>query len=440
MPSLHETTRKRICRTAFFALCFAPTLAMGAVVFTRHVPAFQQRRQQEIELHLSERLRVQASLAPQLTPKPGLTRYSIATLAAFASNEATTELEEIEVRTTSGAKVISIKSVMLTCDSLATLLQVAQREIQSPSAGPVLVNINRLTIAAANESEVPSDFTNVRLRFDHQDASDLKRVRLRANQASTSNEIAELHDAELNVIVEQQTDGTWKAKLDTGQIELPMQLASVVLPVLDGLHEGRFSGLAQWHSNRTRISGTLRGRIGGCQFGALLPGRFASQAAGQASVEIEELKFTGERIEKLSGVLNVDHGEVAADLFKNLESKLFCRPVIEHLATPGVTPQQVIPFDKLAARIVFTNKGLNIWGNFPEDSYMEEGRPVVRKYAKLMARDAKPLLLQPEWSDLPAAYWIQFAAGDAPSAMPASRKAFELAQRLPLPADAGEKK
>jgi len=389
---------------------------MGALVATRHVPALKQRRQQRIEQRLSERLRIDADLTQQQTPKPGLTRYSTAALAGFAAQHANVDLEKIEIRQAAEFMAVKIDSATMSSDTLGELLQVAQRELQSPSAKPVMVSIKRLAI----ENSV--EFIDARLKIDQKPGSDLKRLRFKAHEPGSPDQAAAL-----NVLVEQQAAGGWKAKLDTGHMQLPLPLAALVLPVLDTLQEGRFQGIATWEGQETKITGTLQGRIEGCQFGALLPARFAAHATGQASFEIEELKFSAERMEKLAGVLSVQQGNVGAPLFKALESKLFCRPVAENLATPGITPQKTIAFEAIAARVVFNNMGLSLWGNFPEDANQPE--------AKLMVRNARPLLLQPPWVELPAAYWIQFAAGDAPSAMPASRKAFELAGRLPPPVD-----
>ena len=76
--------------------------------------------------------------------------------------------------------------------------------------------------------------------------------------------------------------------------------------------------------------------------------------------------------------------------------------------------------------MVFDEKGFSLWGDLPEDAGQID--------APLMVRDGKALLLQPAWVDFSAGYWVQFAIGETPTAMPVSREAIELASRLPTPA------
>ncbi|MEQ8835611.1 MAG: hypothetical protein RID07_02270, partial [Lacipirellulaceae bacterium] len=126
MPTLHETTRKRICRLGFFLLCLAPTVVTSGWIGSHYLPGSHER----LEASLAERLRVTPKLAAQQNPKPGLTRFSFATLADFAA------ANQVELRKLGDLHVVQIKEASLKLESLGELLKVAAREWESPTAEP----------------------------------------------------------------------------------------------------------------------------------------------------------------------------------------------------------------------------------------------------------------------------------------------------------------
>lgn len=410
MPTLHETTRKRICRIGFFLLCLAPTVATGGWIGSHYWPGAHQR----LETALAERLRVTPKLSPRETPKPGLTRFSSATLAGFAA------AQQVELRQSKGLRVVQIEKASLQLESLPELLKVAQREWESPTAQPHLIRINELGIASheAQSGGETIQLRKFRIQLDDSGPEGLRRVRLAAHVGEEGTEVS--------AIVQQQADGTWKAKLDASQTALPVRLLAGFAPVLRNLG-GQFLGKIQWNSAGNEVAGLVQGKITGNELRDYLPRRFRHDATGEATVVLEDLSFAGDQIQKLVGTLHVGEGELSAQLFGEIEKILYCRPNPENLATPGIQPQQTISFDRLAVRMVFDEKGFSLWGDLPDDS--------GRIDAPLMVRNGKALLLQPAWVDFSVGYWVQFAIGDTPTAMPVSREAIELARRLPTPAN-----
>lgn len=410
MPTLHETTRKRICRIGFFLLCLAPTVATGGWIASHYWPGTHER----LETAIAERLRVTPKLSPRETPKPGLTRFTSATLADFAA------AHQVELREVDGLSVVQINQVRLQLESLSELLKVAQREWESPIAQSRLIRINELKIAS-NEAQSDSKtitLRKVRFQLDHSGLDDLRRVRLAA-------EVGE-EGTEISALIQQQADGTWKAKLDASQTALPVQLVSQCATVLRGL-TGEFQGTVQWSLSPNGVRGVIAGNIVVKDLNELLPERFLGQARGVSYVKVDELAFRSNQIEKLDARLQVEHGELGEALFKALQADLKFQPVFSSLHRPGITPQMVYPFDKIAARIELNHRGLTVSGDFPEDA--------GKRYARVMVRNGEALMLQPDWMELTCAYWVRFCVGDTPVSMPVSREAIELARRLPSPSE-----
>ena len=330
MPTLHETTRKRICRVGFFLLCLAPTVATGGWIASHYWPGTHER----METALAERLRVSPKLSPRQTPKPGLTRFSSATLAGFAA------AQQVELQHIDGLSIVQIEQASLQFESLPELLKIAQREWESPIAQPRLIRINELKIES-NEAQSDGEtiqLRKVRLQLDHSGPEGVRRFRLAAQVAEGDGKV-------VSAVVQQQADGTWKAKLDASQIALPVRLLASFASVLRSL-DGQFLGKIQWSSAGSEIAGLVQGKITGNQLVDYLPPRFRHGATGEATVVLEELAFVDDQIRKLVGTLHVGAGELSARLFAEIETKLYCRPNPENLATPGIEPQQTIPFDR----------------------------------------------------------------------------------------------
>src|SRR5262245_48386805 len=71
MFSLHETTRIRLCRAAFVALCVLPTLALVSYSFWLRTAAHTAQHEQAI----SNQLGLRARLARVSYPRPGVVLY-----------------------------------------------------------------------------------------------------------------------------------------------------------------------------------------------------------------------------------------------------------------------------------------------------------------------------------------------------------------------------
>ena len=72
MFRLHQSTRRRICRTGFLTGCLAPLCALAVWGLVRHTPTHARQH----ELSLSQSLGLGVTVAGVKHPRPGVFRYT----------------------------------------------------------------------------------------------------------------------------------------------------------------------------------------------------------------------------------------------------------------------------------------------------------------------------------------------------------------------------
>jgi hypothetical protein len=119
MFAFHETTRKRLCRTAFFALCVAPTLASAAWIGSHYFPG----RKGRIARELSDALDVHVKLADWREPRPRMVRSGGLTLSDPNSGLSLLEVAAMESRSSGGVRHFAAEAVTVDCDQLGRLAE-----------------------------------------------------------------------------------------------------------------------------------------------------------------------------------------------------------------------------------------------------------------------------------------------------------------------------
>src|SRR5262245_13307648 len=99
MFAFHETTRKRICRTAFVVFCLAPTLAMAAWIIERRLPS----RAATQAARLGSLLQVRAELEGYREPRPQSVRCEVLTLKDSAADRSLLRLNGPRLHGSGGA-------------------------------------------------------------------------------------------------------------------------------------------------------------------------------------------------------------------------------------------------------------------------------------------------------------------------------------------------
>lgn len=93
MFRLHETTRRRSCRTAFVLVCLAPLVAIGGLGAFQRMPVETALHQRQ----LGEQLGLRAKIARVEHPRPGVTRYVGLELADPETGQVVFRAKQVEL-------------------------------------------------------------------------------------------------------------------------------------------------------------------------------------------------------------------------------------------------------------------------------------------------------------------------------------------------------
>lgn len=415
MRHLHETTRKRICRGAFFALCVAPTCAVIAWGVRWHLPGQAAVRAESVGRPLHAR----ATLAGWREPKPGVVRIASGQLADVLSGAGLATVTGVEARTIGGVHVLSASSVTIDAANVALLAQRLEEALLTGDGGSRELRIGEILVTCGEASSKIAGFV---ARVDR----DMGSFKIQAVAHGGGGKEA-ASDA-IRVAVERFGDETGGSRI---QITLDSTGSSLPAALLEGIAPG-FAGFGP----RAAFSGSLtamfrdgalaesraKGRLADVEFAAVLPVGSPHAVQGVATVDLEEAHWQEGRIVRVAGRVHADKFEASRSLVAAATSDLYC---VAAPAGPGGGPGEMAAVDELAATFVLDEKGLTLWGVCPTNDATPAGC--------LATRGGRPLLMQPPYVELQCGLWVQFLAGPARVSMPATREAVEAARRLPLP-------
>jgi hypothetical protein len=408
MFRFHETTRKRVCRTAFAMLCIMPTLATLTWIGWRCRPSLAADQSAQ----LSSALHVDARLADWREPRPGLYRTDRLSLLHPGADAALVNLENLEVQRGNGALRIEAGAVSLDASSLDAFAQLAMTWL-------ALRESTSMTFTAKDLAFLRSSAKDALVLHDLQihveaAANGTRKTQLSATFGNDATQVKAV-----TVALERTRDGII-ATLDLGAVELPCRLVASAIPALAGLNdEALYSGVVQIESRDGGLYGTARGRIAGLALQRMLPSGSPHVAGGSATVSQMELKWQGRRIESIAASVRADNIEVSASLVDAAVRSLYCTLANTQVAS------DFIAVDRFACRFQFDRRGLTLTGELGAESNVPPGC--------IASSQVRMQLMQPQYVDLPLAAWVQFVAAPASSWFPATQEAVEIGERLPLP-------
>jgi hypothetical protein len=419
MFAFHETTRRRICRTAFVLMCLAPTLWTAAWIIERRLPTYGAAQ----AVRLSNLLQVRAELTGYGEPRPQSVRCAQLTLTDPATGQAVARLQEVRLRSTGGGSMITAERVTVDAPQVGVLARKISSWLMAERAETTDFYVERLVInfpsTDANKTtrEIALGAAQARVQRNATGATQL-RLAIR----SLGSPPADKPVAQFAVERSSNAKGIVTANLETSLPIPPPALAGV--PGMDGLDaETMFTGAVQWTFDHTGQAGIVSGRLEGMELQALLPPGSPHAAVGRATVTIAELRWRDRRIERLEGATVVEKAAVSASLLTAAAKHLYCVPMSDGVAASDSAP--MIAVDRLACRFVLDQKGLTLTGDMPPAEKLPAGC--------LATSGGVALIMQPQYVDVPAGAWVQFVAGPANSWVPASAGAVKVAERLPLP-------
>lgn len=422
MFAVHETTRKRICRTAFIVLCLAPTLAIAAWVVDRRLPS----RTATQAARLGALLQTKAALAGYREPRPGTMRCDQLALDDSTTGEPLVRLQGVRLYQREATWSVTVEAATVDASQLDGLAAKVGAWLALPELQSAELRIGRLTLTLppTTTGAAGPAFTldDVQGRI-HRDAAGVAHLQLAGRAAGSPAE----DKTAVRLAVERSTmepGAKCRVSLDAGAITLPTAALAEVVPFLAGLNaEASFRGSVEWTIDAAGAAGVAKGRLNDVALSSLLPARSPHAVDGRATVGVAECRWRGARLERLEASATAEDVQASKSLVDAAIKFIYCVQTAEGVAGKGNEP--TIAIDRLACHFVLDHRGLNLSGDLPQSVEAPTGC--------LAASGNQPLLLQPPYVDIPAGAWIQFVAGPSDSWLPATEAAVRMAGRLPLP-------
>jgi hypothetical protein len=476
MFSLHETTRKRTCRTAFFALCLAPTCATAAWIADHHLPW----RTASAARRLSDRYHLEVALTGSEEPRPRMTRTAAVTLAAPHAAEPLLNLTGVETHRRGDALLLSINEVTLAVADLPALAQRLEWTLARTDAARIELHVNALALQPAGGAS-PVTFRQLKGIIER-DAQQHPRLKLIAHldgkpKPSLSGDFSkeltppaaqqEFRPPAVSLTVETlpATDGKSPPQqvvtLDAQQAAIPVALLAPLIPGAAGLNpDATFAGVITWkpvtwkpaagnrHDEPTEpaLAGALRGQLAGVDLARLLPQNSSHSLQGRATIDLAAYHWQGDQLQQLAGTLTAADAQANGSFLAAAPSYLGCPPgeplkptlaAAQRLAEQRRAGQEPSPEDAallsathelshLACRFTLDAAGLAIEPHIPAASELPAGT--------LAASTEAPILFCPPLKPserLPAVAWLQFIASPPEPWIPFTPETLETARRLP---------
>jgi hypothetical protein len=454
MFAFHETTRKRICRTGFFALCLAPTCATAAWIADHHLPwraAAAARR-------LSDRYHLSVQLSDYREPRPSLLRTAAATIIDPQTSAPLLKLTGVESHR-GESLALSIDEVSLSVADLPALAERLEWSLRRSDARRIDLHIKQVTLTAP----VITQLHQLKATIERDVAGKLE---LRLLAYATATPAVDAKPLRLSLETHAASDGDAEhalVKLETQQNALPASLLAPLVPGAAALNDtATFTGIVTWKGSHSfggptmpTWEGALTGQFAGVDLARLIPPASSHKLRGTATLELTDCRWHDARFTRLAGTLVANLGaQFNGDFLFAARTFLGCgigaefselQAAYERFAKRELIESDVAlraefhPLDSFGCQFDIDAAGIVIAplqarNNGQVDSTgalaVASGQPLL-----LAAKDRQASAESGAFTPvrLPAASWLQFMANSTPQWLPFTPEAVETARRLPRP-------
>jgi hypothetical protein len=386
---------------------------VAAWIAERHWPGRKGRIAQE----LGQRAGVHLKLADWRSPRPGLVRSSGIVVSDPRTALGLIEVEGLEVRTRGGRRQFVVAKTTLECEQLACVAARVNAWLTNLAVEEQEIRVGELTLKSGGS---PLVLSNVQGRVQR-DASG----RLEARFAGFTAGSKPTDQPAVRLTLAPSSDKTNASPVLIFETSAPIsaRVLAAVAPGFGGFGKAAtFVGTVRWTLDQTAAHGSLSGRVEKVDLSALWPGGSPHELRGLATIELDEMRWTGERLERLAGFIRSDRAQVSQSLVESLGKYLRCpRPT---LGRPSAIEPAILELDAIAMRFQLDERGLTLSGDCP----------VAHGAAGCLAvSGGQPLVMQPPFPSIPVGVLVQILSAPPPAWVPATREAVEMAERLPLP-------
>jgi len=411
---MHETTQRRVCRTAFVVGCVLPTLCAVAWIAFLHRPW----RGNDWQRMLQQRLHVRATVGEIRSPRPGVTQLLDVQFADLRSERSLGSIGELRIE--------SWKSLLV-----ADRLEISAAQL------PAFATAIATWISAEAMPAMQLQAESLHVVGPDGKSFELKNVRLRSFTSNHTHKQMELQaegqGGSIQLVVEHhagQAEPMVLASLDTGEERLPAWLFADLVPGFQRCSDAQFTGVLRVESLSQQLVGNMHGRLEEIALEPWFDSAGFDRLEGTANLELETLQWQNRRMSVLQGRLRAGAGKINRSLLAKLTKLLVCGPGNMLARAENGTVDPWLDFDELACNFQISSAGITLFGACDLDESRASGC--------LLAAGGQPLLLQPACRDVPLGRLVQVLMLPGTSWVPATVEASRMADGLPLPRASAE--
>ena len=359
---------------------------------------------------MASQLHVRAELTDITRPRPGETVLTELRLADLESDEFFCSTEQLQFHNANGRMVIEVGQLQLPATRLDDLWSAFSTWLATDSHSDMIVKVEKLIVS----HETFPDFQ-------------LQDVVLRTEQHNNGHRLVKLvgknSDDEKFEVAIIATDGKFEAQTTTMQVPLPAWLVGKFVPGVKGCGLAEFRGLIEVQRAQRKIIGQMQGNFTAIDLQQWIGTDGPHRLQGSATLNFEDFTWTDGRIQSANGSLHTGNGAMSYSLFENAQQLCGCVPGAAWQTPIPSPPETTIEFDELAAQFQITAGGIAVTGNGTE------GALITKNQAPLTKLQQQPVLL-------PVGRLVRLLnQAHPPGWFPATRKAHDMADSLPLPGD-----
>ena len=414
MFAMHQSTRRRVCRTVFLAGCVAPTLLiLGAAAFYA-TPGHRA----ECEARLSARLGLTVRCGRVSYPRPGTTLLSGVEFSDPETGGTVATARLIESARRDGRLLVVVSQPTVRRERLDLLCRVLHDRVLCGAGGvagadlPIQLLMGEVTLDGSGGDET---FSEVRCDVGAQRDGAQAAVRFRTVADDRSGPAPQLRLSRDRTAVPPAT----RLELHTGNTPLPCSLAAAWVPALDRLGDTATMRGSLW-VERTADGhrGEAAGRIVGIDLDRLIGRDFARTLTGTADVTFQRAVLEQGRIVEAAGSIAAGPGVAERSLLLAASDSMRL-PKATWLAERA---DPLVRYAQLSAAFRIDARGLALAGQC--DGPLS---------GVVVAGDSGPLLGQPDADTVPVVALVRALVPESRVQVPMTVQTDALMRLLPIP-------
>lgn len=404
MFALHETTQRRVCRVTFIVLCVVPTLLTLVGIAYCNRPW----RQSDWQRTLAQSLHIRATLDDITRPSPGVTELTHLQLADLRTDHPLGSIDKLKFHRQNSRLTLHANHFTLEAEQLPDFVTAVSTWLATGELEPLDFEADRLTIMDSSlrtlvlrELTINSDTTDSQGQHFRLTALDDEGKHI---QLSLESEQGRLHFV-----------------VDAQQVPLPAWLLGKLVPGISGCGDATFLGRISATSESQTTSGKLEGIFSNIDLQTWIGNDGPHRLRGVAQLELEQLDWSDGRIEMAQGSIKASRGASSFSLLLNARDICGCAtgPTWETLSRES--EDTLVPFDQLSLSFQLSSTGIAVAGLCKEGAILTLGQ-ISSLFAPSQVRPVGELVQVFDYRHQPG--WL-----------PATRRAHDMAEKLPLPGD-----